>query len=159
MEEILVARTPKLNLVICEQQANACCSLRFMKCFFRLSGIRQNGNTLTILLGFRDSCRLWTEEVRSLACGLKTVIYSMISRWRRHVAQGFWIRTCIALAKQSRMRFETRKVYLIETNIFSFSSVWLPVSVIYCSTIVRLQNRSPHSCILPYPEQPKLLRF
>lgn len=29
MDEILVSRTPKLNLVICEQQAGACCSPRF----------------------------------------------------------------------------------------------------------------------------------
>ena len=49
MEEILMAHTPKLNLVICEQQANACCSPHFMKYLLWLSGIRQNGEiALTI---------------------------------------------------------------------------------------------------------------
>ena len=41
MDEILVSRAPKLNLVICEQQANACCSVRFGEKLLRLSGIRQ----------------------------------------------------------------------------------------------------------------------
>ena len=31
MEDILVSRTSKLNLVICEQQAEACCSLHCMR--------------------------------------------------------------------------------------------------------------------------------
>lgn len=41
MEEILVSRTPKLNLVICEQQAGACCSPHFVGLLLQLSGMRQ----------------------------------------------------------------------------------------------------------------------
>lgn len=41
MEEILVSRTPKLNLIICEQQAGACCSPHFTWIMLQLSGIRQ----------------------------------------------------------------------------------------------------------------------
>lgn len=41
MEEILVSRTPKLNLIICEQQAAACCSPHSMGILLQLSGIRQ----------------------------------------------------------------------------------------------------------------------
>lgn len=41
MEEILVSRTPKLNLIVYEQQAAACCSPHFMGCWLQLSGIRQ----------------------------------------------------------------------------------------------------------------------
>ena len=42
MDEILVSRAPKLNLVTCEQQASACCSAHFGGKSLRLSGIRQN---------------------------------------------------------------------------------------------------------------------
>lgn len=38
MDEILVSCTPKLNLVICEQQANACCSPLFWGIFFGCQG-------------------------------------------------------------------------------------------------------------------------
>ena len=41
MEDILVSRTSKLNLMICEQQAEACCSPLFMGELLRLSRIRQ----------------------------------------------------------------------------------------------------------------------
>lgn len=41
MEDILVSRTSKLNLIICEQQAEACCSPLFMGELLRLSRIRQ----------------------------------------------------------------------------------------------------------------------
>lgn len=41
MEEILVPQTPKLNLIVCEQQAKARCSQHFMGYSLRLSGIRQ----------------------------------------------------------------------------------------------------------------------
>ena len=41
MDEILVPRTPKLNLIVCEQQAKARCSQHFMGHLLRLSGIRQ----------------------------------------------------------------------------------------------------------------------
>ena len=41
MEDILVSRTAKLNLVICEQQAEACCSPLFRREMLRLSWIRQ----------------------------------------------------------------------------------------------------------------------
>ena len=40
-EDILVSRTSKLNLMICEQQAEACCSPLFMGELLRLSRIRQ----------------------------------------------------------------------------------------------------------------------
>lgn len=41
MEDILVSRTSKLNLIICEQQAETCCSPLFMGELLRLSRIRQ----------------------------------------------------------------------------------------------------------------------
>ena len=41
MEDILVSRTSQLNLIICEQQAEACCSPLFMGELLRLSRIRQ----------------------------------------------------------------------------------------------------------------------
>jgi len=41
MEDILVSRTPKLNLIVCEQQAVACCSPHFGRPSLQLSGIRQ----------------------------------------------------------------------------------------------------------------------
>lgn len=41
MENILVSRTSKMNLVICEQQAGACCSPHLMGLVLQLSGIRQ----------------------------------------------------------------------------------------------------------------------
>ena len=41
MEDILVSRTSQLNLMICEQQAEACCSPLFMGELLRLSRIRQ----------------------------------------------------------------------------------------------------------------------
>lgn len=41
MEDILVSRTSQLNLIICEQQAVACCSPLFMGELLRLSRIRQ----------------------------------------------------------------------------------------------------------------------
>ena len=41
MEDILVSRTSKLNLMICEQQAVACCSPLFMGELLRLARIRQ----------------------------------------------------------------------------------------------------------------------
>ena len=41
MEDILVSRTSKLNLMICEQQAEACCSPLLMGELLRLSRIRQ----------------------------------------------------------------------------------------------------------------------
>ena len=41
MEDILVSRTSKLNLMICEQQAVACCSPLVMGELLRLSRIRQ----------------------------------------------------------------------------------------------------------------------
>lgn len=41
MEDILVSRTSQLNLFICEQQAEACCSPLFMGELLRLSRIRQ----------------------------------------------------------------------------------------------------------------------
>ena len=40
MEEILVSRTPKLNLIVCEQQEEPCCSSSFWRSF-RLSGTRR----------------------------------------------------------------------------------------------------------------------
>ena len=55
MDEILVSRAPKLNLVICEQQASACCSAHFGGKSLRLSGIRQNVKiALTISLGLHN---------------------------------------------------------------------------------------------------------
>ena len=42
MEDILVSRTSQLNLIICEQQAEACCSPLFMGELLRLS--RMNGS-------------------------------------------------------------------------------------------------------------------
>lgn len=42
MEDILVSRTSQLNLIICEQQAEACCSPLFMGELLRLSRIRQS---------------------------------------------------------------------------------------------------------------------
>lgn len=41
MEDILVSRTSQLNLMICEQQAETCCSPLFMGELLRLSRIRQ----------------------------------------------------------------------------------------------------------------------
>ena len=41
MEDILVSRTSQLNLIICEQQAEACCSPLFTGELLRLSRIRQ----------------------------------------------------------------------------------------------------------------------
>lgn len=41
VEDILVSRTSQLNLIICEQQAEACCSPLFMGEPLRLSRIRQ----------------------------------------------------------------------------------------------------------------------
>lgn len=41
MEEILVSTKPKLNLIINEQQAGACCSPHFMGLLLQLSGIRR----------------------------------------------------------------------------------------------------------------------
>lgn len=38
MDEILVPVRPKLNIIVCEQQANACCSAAFI---YRMSWIRQ----------------------------------------------------------------------------------------------------------------------
>lgn len=42
MEEILVSRTPKLDLIICEQQAGACCSPYDWGIALQLLWIRQN---------------------------------------------------------------------------------------------------------------------
>lgn len=42
MEEILVSRLSKVNLIDCEQQANACCSSYACGAALRLWGIRQN---------------------------------------------------------------------------------------------------------------------
>lgn len=41
MENILVPQTPKLNLILCEQRAGACCSSHFMEPLLQLSEIRQ----------------------------------------------------------------------------------------------------------------------
>ena len=43
MEEILVSAKPKLNIIVNEQQARACCSPHFMGVMYQLWGIRQNG--------------------------------------------------------------------------------------------------------------------
>lgn len=45
MEEILVSASSKLNLIVSEQQANACCSAPFLWFFHQLSGIRQASET------------------------------------------------------------------------------------------------------------------
>lgn len=42
LENILVPPTPKLNLILCEQQAGACCSSHFMGPLLQLSGIQLN---------------------------------------------------------------------------------------------------------------------
>ena len=41
MEEILVSAKPKLNIIVNEQQAGACCSPHFMGVMYQLWGIRQ----------------------------------------------------------------------------------------------------------------------
>lgn len=41
MDEILVSARPKLNMIVCEQQAGACCSPRFRDKALQRSGIRQ----------------------------------------------------------------------------------------------------------------------
>ena len=41
MEEILVSAKPKLNIIVNEQQARACCSPHFMGVMYQLWGIRQ----------------------------------------------------------------------------------------------------------------------
>ena len=41
MEEILVSAKPKLNLIVCEQQAGACCSPVLLGSWHQLSGIRR----------------------------------------------------------------------------------------------------------------------
>ncbi len=46
MDEILVSHTPKLNLVICEQQANACCSLLLSGFFFDCQGYGRTARLL-----------------------------------------------------------------------------------------------------------------
>ena len=42
MDEILVSARPRLNIVVCEQQAGACCSLLFGSRFVRRSWIRRD---------------------------------------------------------------------------------------------------------------------
>ena len=41
MEEILVSAKPKLNIIVNEQQARACCSPHLMGVMYQLWGIRQ----------------------------------------------------------------------------------------------------------------------
>ena len=41
MEEILVSAKPKLNIIVNEQQARACCSPLFLGAMYQLWGIRQ----------------------------------------------------------------------------------------------------------------------
>ena len=41
MEEILVSAKPKLNIIVNEQQARACCSPHFVGVLYQLWGIRQ----------------------------------------------------------------------------------------------------------------------
>ena len=55
MDEILVSRTPKLNLVICEQQAGACCS----PCFW--DGVISTVGDGIWLIGLMISYALWCE--------------------------------------------------------------------------------------------------
>ena len=58
MEDILVSRTSKLNLMICEQQAEACCSPLFMGELLRLSRIRQRA---------KIASTIFAKAMRSLA--------------------------------------------------------------------------------------------
>ena len=58
MEDILVSRTSQLNLIICEQQAVACCSPLFMGELLRLSRIRQRA---------KIASTIFAKAMRSLA--------------------------------------------------------------------------------------------
>ena len=58
MEDILVSRTSQLNLIICEQQAEACCSPLFMGELLRLSRIRQRA---------KIASTIFAKAMRSLA--------------------------------------------------------------------------------------------
>ena len=42
IEEILVSARPSLNMIVCEQQANACCSPHFRNVFVQRPWVRQN---------------------------------------------------------------------------------------------------------------------
>lgn len=60
MEDILVSRTSQLNLIICEQQAVACCSPLFMGELLRLSRIRQRAKIASTILP--RPCARWLHE-------------------------------------------------------------------------------------------------
>ena len=64
MEDILVSRTSQLNLIICEQQAVACCSPLFMGELLRLSRIRQRAKIASTIFisDIKNPCARWLHE-------------------------------------------------------------------------------------------------